>query len=90
MNDRRYTEDSVGIISEATVDSAKTGFAASMSMDPTIKNMRGMTVSELPEDLAPTQMLSISSLIMPGVTQDDSKRQNLNITEPYTRNSVRA
>lgn len=90
VNDRRYTEDSVGIISEATVDSAKTGFAASMSMDPTIKNMRGMTVSELPEDLAPTQMLSISSLIMPGVTQDDSKRQNLELTEPYTGNSVRA
>ena len=50
----------------------------------------GMTVSELPEDLAPTQMLSISSLIMPSVTQDDSKRQNLELTEPYTGNSVRA
>ena len=90
INDRRYTEDSVGIISEATVDSAKTGFAASMSMDPTIKNMRGMTISEPIKDLKPTQMLSVSALVMPGVTQDDSKRQNLEHTEPYTGNSVRA
>ena len=59
-------------------------------MDPTIVNMRGMTLTSNPDELKPTQILSISSLIMPGVTQDDSKRQNLNITEPYTGNSVRA
>lgn len=88
--DRQYPQDGVGIISEATVDSAKTAFAASTSMDPTIVNMRGMTLTAEPQDLSPTQILSISSLIMPGVTQDDSKRQNLNITEPYTGNSVRA
>ena len=88
--DRQYPKDGVGIISEATVDSAKTAFAASTSMDPTIVNMRGMTLTSNPDELKPTQILSISSLIMPGVTQDDSKRQNLNITEPYTGNSVRA
>ena len=69
--DRQYPKDGVGIISEATVDSAKTAFAASTSMDPTIVNMRGMTISQSPDDLKPTQILSISSLIMPGVTQDD-------------------
>ena len=69
--DRQYPQDGVGIISEATVDSAKTAFAASTSMDPTIVNMRGMTISESPDNLSPTQILSISSLIMPGVTQDD-------------------
>ena len=69
--DRQYPKDAVGIISEATVDSAKTAFAASTSMDPTIVNMRGMTLTSNPDELKPTQILSISSLIMPGVTQDD-------------------
>ena len=71
VDDRQFPEDGVGIISEATVDSAKTAFAASTSMDPTIVNMRGMTINQDPNTLTPTQMLSVSSLVMPGVTQDD-------------------
>ena len=76
VEDRQFPDDGVGIISEATVDSSKTAYAASTSMNPTIVNMRGMTVTKDKEQLEPAEILSVASLLAPCVTQDDGKRMN--------------
>lgn len=71
LEDRKYPSDGVGIISEATVDSAKVSINAVASMDPSIINTRGL-VTQLPvSELEPTQVLSVSSLLLPGATNDD-------------------
>lgn len=75
VQDRRFPDDALGIMSEATVDSGKTGMNAQLSMNPTIANTRGMTVSKPPEQLDPANMLSVTSMLMAGVTQDDGKRR---------------
>ena len=77
VDDRQFPDDGTGIISEATVDSSKTAFAGSMTMDPTIMNMRGMTVVKEFKDLKPTQLLSPTAILVPGTMLDDGKRTNL-------------
>ena len=74
--DRKYPKDGVGIISEATPDSGKVALTAYTSMDPRIANLRGLydIVDDEPE---PTEMLSITGILMPKVTGDD-KHINLN------------
>lgn len=74
--DRQFTEDSLGIVSEATVDNGKVGLNATLPFNPLITNVRGMAISPRIEDLEPENMLSLNSLVMPCVTQDDGKRAN--------------
>ena len=76
VDDRQYPDDGVGIISEATIDSGKTAYAAAMTVDPTLVNLRGMTITKDKKDLKPTQLLSPTALLVPGVHQDDGKRAN--------------
>ena len=76
VDDRQFPDDGVGIISEATIDSSKTAYAASMTVDPTMVNLRGMTMTRPRKDLKPTQVLSPTAILVPGVTQDDGKRAN--------------
>lgn len=71
MADRQYPEDGIGVISESTVDSGKVGIVAVASVNPTLTNTRGIFEHVDPEKLDPTQYLSISSLLMPCVTNDD-------------------
>lgn len=91
VNDRQFPDDGTGVMSEATVDSSKTAYAGSTSTDPTIVNMRGMTVTTPANDLQPTQVLSIATALVPCTTQDDGKRANFNktygtcILETYVR-----
>ena len=73
LDDRQYPEDGVGSMSEATVDNMKTGYIASLSVDPVLANIRGMPKPVNTADLEPTQMLSISSCLVPCVTNDDGK-----------------
>lgn len=75
LDDRQYPEDGVGSMSEATVDNMKTGYIASLSVDPVLANIRGMPKPVNTADLEPTQMLSISSCLVPCVTNDDGKRK---------------
>ena len=77
IQDRQFTTDQLGIVSEATVDNGTTGLNASLPFNPVFTNGRGMALTD--EDikkLEPENVLSITSLIMPGATQDDSKRAN--------------
>lgn len=74
VNDRRFTVDSIGVVSEATVDNAKVGLNAVLPANPIIVNGRGMTKSIKLEDLKPENVLSLNSLVMPCATNDDAKR----------------
>lgn len=72
-NDRRYPKDGIGTISEATPDSGAVGISATLSMDPVVANIDGFI--ETPESrgyqYSPTNVLSISNVLMPCTTQDD-------------------
>ena len=69
--DRRFTEDSLGIVSEATVDNGKTGMVAYLPANPTMVNARGMTDKVPVDELKPENVFSFNSLLMPAVTYDD-------------------
>ena len=58
-------------MSEATVDNGKVGLNATLPFNPLISNVRGMATAPDIESLEPENMLSLNSLIMPGVTNDD-------------------
>lgn len=73
--DRNFTDDQLGVVSEATVDNAKVGLNGLAPMDPIITNIRGMSADIDPHQLKPSNMLSITSLLMPCVTNDDGKRR---------------
>jgi hypothetical protein len=74
VSDRRFPKDAIGIISEATVDSGKVSIDAMLSMNPTIVNTRGLTTSKPIDQVSPTELLSSSSLFVPGADMDDGKR----------------
>ena len=74
VDDRKFTDDNLGIMAEAAPDNGKTGMAASISMNPTISNTRGMTISKPEKELDPSNLLSVTSLVYAGATNDDGKR----------------
>jgi len=76
IEDRRFPDDAVGVLSEATPDSGKVAINAYMSGDPVIQDIRGIFTKVDPSTLSPANILSVSSLLMPGVTHDDGKRAN--------------
>lgn len=76
INDRRYPKDAIGIISEATINSQTVGINASLSMNPTLDNLRGMTVSLPISQLGPNNILSVTAVVTPFSMNDDGKRVN--------------
>jgi len=76
VEDRQFTDDNSGIMSEATIDSGKTGFAASMCASPTIANTRGMTIVKDKKDLTPSEVMSFTGILFPCMANDDGKRAN--------------
>lgn len=77
VEDRRYPPDAVGVLSECTPDSGKVAINSYVTASPVIQNIRGMF--ETPKDiekLEPSQVLSVTSLLMPSATQEDAKRAN--------------
>lgn len=68
---RLYHENSIGTISEATVDSAKVAINVSMSADPNFKSIRGTTERYDPEKDTLVNVLSTTANLMPAVTNDD-------------------
>jgi len=71
IGDRRFTKDSIGILSVATVDNSSVGINGCLSVDPNVLNTSGLT---LPKDIGtikPTEILSVTSLLFPCLTQDD-------------------
>lgn len=76
LSDRKFTKDSVGILSEATVDNSSVAINGGLSMNPSLLNTNGLTLSKAVEDITPSELLSITSLLFPCITQDDGKRNN--------------
>lgn len=78
VRDRKFPEDGVGVLSECTPDSGKVAISTYTTADPVIGNIRGMfdIDSVDPKTLPPAKMLSPTTLLMPGATQDDPKRAN--------------
>ena len=75
VNDRRYPQDGVGVISEATVDSGKVAINAYTSVNPRLADELGMfTPAADVGTLTPTQVLSPAACLLPGVTQDEGRR----------------
>jgi hypothetical protein len=73
VEDRKYPDDGVGIISESTPDGGNVSIVAYTTMDPSLKDIRGM-YSVDKDKHTPTELLSVSGCLMPGVTNDDPKR----------------
>lgn len=74
--DRKYPDDAVGILSEATPDSSKVALNAFLSFNPSIKNMRGFFEKKDLKDLEPGNILSVTASLMPFASNDDPKRAN--------------
>lgn len=70
--DRNYTQDNIGVVSEATVDSGKVAINATLSVNPNIKTLSGLAKGVDPSKVEPSQLLSITGVLFPGVTYDDS------------------
>lgn len=77
MKDRIYPKDGLGVISESVPDSGKVGITAYLSASPRIDDIHGLAKPhDGQESLTPPQILSIGSMVMPGGTVDDGKRNN--------------
>ena len=61
---RVYQPSDMGVISEATVDSADVGINAYLSANPNFKNLRGIIKEN--KEITPTTLLSTSALLAPG------------------------
>lgn len=71
--DRKYPDDAVGILAETTTDSSSAGMNSALTGDPKLLNMRGM-FDIANSNLSITNTLGETSLLMPGTTHDDPKR----------------
>lgn len=77
LKDRIYPKDGLGVISDAVPDSGKVGITAYLSASPRIDDIHGIPKPYKDgDDLAPPQILSIGSMVMPGGTTDDGKRNS--------------
>jgi len=74
--DRRYAKDNVGIVSEASVASGQIGIDGILSANANIVNNRGMCEIKKTEDITPSELLSPSAMLLPGLDMDDGKRMN--------------
>lgn len=72
-----YPKDALGVVSESVPDSSKVGITSYLSASPKIVNIHGIPQPYKDGDtLEPPQVLSIGSMVMPGGTNDDGKRNN--------------
>lgn len=70
VEDRRYPEDAVGVLSESTPDSQKVAMNTYTSSDPKLANIRGMFDTNH-DTLTPANVLSATALLFPCSVQDD-------------------
>ena len=71
---RKYHENSIGVLSDATVDNGDAGTVVYLTADPNITSVLGMTKIANKEErgkLPPTKLFATSSLLAPGIEFDD-------------------
>lgn len=73
---RVYHPNDMGVISEATVDSGDVAINTSLTANPRLTNLRGVTSRYDSEEDGPARLLSTSALLSPGADADDPKRVN--------------
>ena len=73
--DRKYPKDAIGVLGETTPDGKSVGMTATLTGNPKIKNLRGMFDYD-DKNLTTTNVLSDTTILMPGLTHDDPKRAN--------------
>lgn len=73
---RAYHINDMGVVSEATVDSSDVGINAYLSANPNFKDLRGLMKEN--KQYNPSNIVSTSALLSPGMTHDDGKRVELN------------
>lgn len=73
VNDRTYSEDSIGVISESTPDSGKVGMIFLSVMNPNIVDLYGRTIPHEKGDEinSATKLMSVVGNLFPGLHQDD-------------------
>lgn len=73
VNDRTFSPDSVGVISESTPDSGKVGMIFSTVMDPNIIDLYGRTIPhEVGQEVnSAAKLMSVVGNLLPGLAQDD-------------------
>ncbi len=78
IEDRRYPDDGLGVLSECTPDNGKVGINSYISANPVIANARGMFDLDKVDrvNIQPSQILSVTSLLMPCATNDNAPRAN--------------
>ena len=73
---RVFHENDMGVISEATKDSADVAITTFLTADPNLTDLRGMTKRYELGKTGPTSLLSTSALLAPSADRDDPKRVN--------------
>lgn len=73
---RAFKSNDVGIISEASPDSAKVGIRTFLTANPNFTDVRGLVREYDPATDGAANALSTTALISPAVTHDDAKRVN--------------
>ena len=71
---RKYHENSIGVLSDSTVDNGDAGTVVYLTADPNITSTLGLTkVTDKKElkDVPPTKLLSTTSLVCPTIEYDD-------------------
>ena len=71
QSDRIFADDDIGILSEGTADSGKVGMNAMTSFNPLVSNTTGLLDPKTPDQLTPSNCLSLHSLMMPFSSADD-------------------
>lgn len=73
---RVFHENDMGVISEATKDSATVAITTFLTADPNLHSLRGLTRQYDENVDGPTTVLSSSALLAPSADRDDPKRVN--------------
>lgn len=77
LKDRIYPKDGLGVVSDAVPDSGKVGITSYLTSSPNIDDIHGIPKPYKDGDeLSPPQVLSIGSMVLPGGTTDDGKRNS--------------
>jgi len=80
---RAFHVNDMGIVSEATVDSADVGINAYLSANPNFKDLRGLITDK--KTFNASNLISTSALLAPGSDKDDPKRVNfVSIQQSHT------
>jgi len=75
-NTRVFHKNDLGIISEATKDSADVAITTFLTADPNLTSLRGLSRRHDFKQDGPTKFLSSSAMLAPAADRDDPKRVN--------------